>query len=94
MNNDKRQNIAQLKVGVDMAPFLLGKIQYGKFKTIHIPLVKREIAFRTQQAIDDTLGIRALTLILRNNKKEKKGKDLKFCKPHSKPGKDWDVEYV
>ena len=75
-----------------MAPFLLGKIQYGKLKTIHIPLVKGEIVFRIQQVIDDTLGIRALTLILRNNEKEKTGKDLKFFEPHSKPAEDWNVE--
>ena len=74
----KKTNIAQLKVGVDMTTFLLGKIQNGKLNTIHILLVKGEIVFRTQQLIDDTLGIRALALIIRKNEKKKLGKDLIF----------------
>ena len=92
MNKDKRKNIAQLKVGVDTTPFLLGKIQYGKLKSIHIPLVKQEIVFRTQQQIiDDKLGICALTLLLRGNEMERTGKDVKFFEPLSKPVEDWGI---
>ena len=67
-----------------MIPFLLGKIQDGKLKAAHIPLMKDEIVFRTQQVINDKLGIRALALILCNFKKGQTGKD-------SKRAEDWNI---
>ena len=77
MNVNKTQNTAEQKVGVDTTPFLLGKIQYGKLKTIHVPLIREEIQYRTNTIPDEKSGIRALTSILQANEKEATGEDLK-----------------
>lgn len=43
MSENKRQNQRQQKLGLDKTPFLLGKINYGKLKSVHINLVREEI---------------------------------------------------
>ena len=73
-------------------PFLLGKIHYGKLKSVHISLVRQEIEARTQQVPDVLLVIQALTKILRTNEKNATGKDLKYFDPKVIPAEEWDVE--
>ena len=92
MNVNKRMNTSQQQAGVDGTPFLLGIIQYGKLKTIHIPLVIDEILLRTQQAVDPSIGIRKLTAIIREDEKRITKQDLKYFKPKSKPGEDWKID--
>ena len=84
-------NLSQQKVGVDTTPLLLGTIQYGKLQTIHVDLVRNEIVLRTQQVVNISLVIRALTTILREDEFFFTGHDLKYFKPKTKPAEDWNV---
>ena len=54
---NKRQTQSQQKVGVDITPFLHGKIHYGKLESFHSSLVRQEIETQTQQVPDASLGI-------------------------------------
>ena len=91
MNVNKRMNLSQQKEGVDTTPLLRGTIQYGKLQKIHIDFVRKEILLRTQQVVDLSLGIRALTTILREDEKRITGHDLKYFKPKTRPAEEWNV---
>lgn len=47
-NKDKqrRDNARIRTTGVTFAPLLIGKIQFGKLKRIHIPLLRKELELR------------------------------------------------
>ena len=91
MNKQKIQNTAQQKVGVDTTPYLLGKIQYGKLRSLHINLMREEILHRTNIPIDNSLGIRALAALLRTHENERVGNEVKFFMPQLKSSDEWDV---
>ena len=69
MNVNKRKKQGQQQVEADITPLLLGKIHYGKLKSVHFNLVCQEIEARTQKVPDESLGIQALTKILRTDEK-------------------------
>ena len=81
MNKQKIQNTAQQKVGVDTTPYLLGKIQYGKLRSLHVNLMRDELLHRTTIPIDNSLGIRALAALLRTHENERVGNTVNYFMP-------------
>ena len=78
-------------MGVDTTPYLLGNIQYGKLRSLHVNLMREEIFYRTNVPIDNSLGIRALTALLRTNETERAGNEVNFFMPQVKLSDEWDV---
>ena len=76
---------------MDTTPYLLGKIQYGKLRSLHVNLMHKKILYRTSIPINNSLGIREFTALLQTNETERVGKGVNHFMPQLKLSDEWDI---
>ena len=66
-NQNPRADTAAIRItGAQIAPLLIGKMQFGKLGSIHVPLVTQELSLRNIAAQPKD-GIRKLSEVLKEN---------------------------